>query len=359
MANISNKATKRFFSFNVFSVTIFLSVSIYMCLFLSNLYAQAVPTPNASPATTPSPTPVPTATVVALNPTIISRTTTVFINKEFIEIFQIEDSNEIFLADTDISVVVEDSDIASISVFNPTSDDQTIVEGSVLIAKTGANGQKTFVIKGLATGSTKIEFEVIDDDLNTDNVIEILNVEVLGLEAIIEQGDDVGVAPFTVQFFDRSIGKVDSRLWSFDDASVATSSERNPSHTFDTSGLFHVTLNLIQEANIGTITDSASVSVCVIPGDSTGLPGVIFGTVFNPVDNLPIRNVEITMLSGTDERQQKTGRDGTYRFEDVLPGQIIFTVCKAIFYDCIVEDLIFDGGSLPKNFKLSLKPEFQ
>ncbi len=358
MPNISIEKVMRPISLYLFCITLFIAVGVSMGLPVCKVFAQeATPVPSPSPSPSPTVTPTPDP---GLNPTVVTKTTVVFVGKEVIEILKLEDSNELLLAGTNISAVIDDSEIASVNIFNPLEDDQIIVEGSVLIAKTGENGQRTFVINGLAPGTTKIEFEVIDDDDTIDNVIEVVNVEVIELDAIIETDDNLGVAPFTVQFFDRSVGNIESRLWSFGDAADTTSDERNPTHVFADSGLFNVTLELTRfAASIGTVTASATVPICVVPSDSPGLPGVIFGTVFNPDSNLPINNAEIIMLSGDEEKKVLSKRDGTYRFENVLPGTVIFTVCKSIFYDCIRETLSYDGGSLPKNFELILKPEFQ
>lgn len=329
--------SKRFYS-SRFSVVLFALITIFMNAGVFKAQAQDVPP--------------------GVPETFIIRSTTVFVNEEVIEIFRLQDSNEKLLGGAQISVAVEDPDIASIRVFDPSDTDQTVVTGSVLIVKTNANGLKAFAIAGLDSGSTKINFEVIGDNQTTLNTLETINVDVFELDAVIETDKSFGEAPLTVQFFDRSLGKIDARLWKFGDPADTTSVDRNPSHTFDSSGLFNVSLGVSQGTSIGTITDFISFPICVTPTD-IGLPGVIFGTVFNPETSLPISNVEIIMLSGAEEKQQRTGRDGTYRFENILPGKVIFTVCKSVLYDCIIEELDYDGGALPKNFQLNLKEEFK
>lgn len=282
--------------------------------------------------------------------TIIERSTSVFINKDVTEILTLKDSNDDLLAETSITVTVDDPDIATIKILGPMSEDQEIVEGSVLVAQTRENGQKAFLIKGISPGSTKITFEVISED-NSSAVKEELTVNVIDLEAIIQVDKNIGEAPLTVQFFDRSTGKTDTRVWNFGSNDLIISTEKNPEHTFENSGLFNVTLELTQSANFGTVMDKADISICVTPG-GVGLPGVIFGTVFDSLSKTPLNRADVLLLTDAGERLQKVGRDGVYRFENVLPGTVIFTVCKPALFECIMEKIDFNGGSLAKNFEL-------
>lgn len=87
---------------------------------------------------------------------------------------------------------------------------------------------------------------------------------------------DTGCPGLTVHFADTSTGTGNIRLWNFGDPSSGandTSTLQNPTHTFDTSGLYHVSLAV--HTNPG--------GMCIPPGyDSTSI------TVF--IYNLPIPN---------------------------------------------------------------------
>lgn len=283
--------------------------------------------------------------------TIIEKSTSVFINREVVEILTLKDSNDDLLADKSITATVDDPDIVTISILEPSSEDREIVEGSVLAAKTRENGKKAFSIKGISSGSTKITFQVFGED-DSSLATEELTVNVIDLQAIIQSDKVMGEAPLTVQFFDKSIGKTDTIIWNFGNNDLVINTEKNPVHTFENTGMFDVTLEITQSTNSGTFSDKANVSICVTPGD-VGLPGVIFGTVFDPISNSPLNKVKVLLLTDTGEKLQKTGRDGVYRFENVLPGTVIFTVCKPPFFECIVEELSFNGGSLTKNLELT------
>ncbi|HYV60128.1 MAG TPA: PKD domain-containing protein [Acidimicrobiia bacterium] len=53
-----------------------------------------------------------------------------------------------------------------------------------------------------------------------------------------------GIAPVTVAFTDTSTGTITSRVWNFGDMSGANNIQ-NPTHTYNTTGLFAVTLTVI------------------------------------------------------------------------------------------------------------------
>lgn len=54
--------------------------------------------------------------------------------------------------------------------------------------------------------------------------------------------ENFGVAPFTVQFSDKSTGNITERVWDFGDGN--TSNETNPSHTFQNPGKYSVSLKI-------------------------------------------------------------------------------------------------------------------
>jgi PKD repeat protein len=86
-----------------------------------------------------------------------------------------------------------------------------------------------------------------------------------------------GAAPLMVRFIDTSTGSPDSWLWNFGDGT--TSDLQNPSHTYETEGVYHVVLSAqktVGDTNYGsnyydiTITVTApSGSVVTVPGGLT------------------------------------------------------------------------------------------
>ncbi|MGR3319343.1 MAG: PKD domain-containing protein [Candidatus Anammoxibacter sp.] len=288
--------------------------------------------------------------LLAQETTIIEKSTNLLINKEVIEILQIKDSDGDLLADKLITVTVDDPSIAKISILDFIGGkDLVINEGSDLIAQTDENGRKAFIIKGASAGKTGITFEVTSESNPSTLVIEELNVNVINLEAKIQVDKDTGGEPLTVQFFNTSSGGSFVK-WDFGDGS-AISAEQNPEHTFENSGIFNTTLEVTETTNFGTVKATANVPIFVSP-EGAGLPGIIFGTVFDLIANVPLNKAKVVLLTSEGEKQDKTGRDGVYRFANVFPGDVIITVCRPPFFECIVEEINYDGGTLLKRFEL-------
>ncbi len=80
-----------------------------------------------------------------------------------------------------------------------------------------------------------------------------------------------GPAPLTVQFEDHSTGFTASRLWDFADGT--TSSEQNPTHRFDSAGVYNVRLTVTDSFGL---TDTASVRVSATRSVEVDLSGTIF-----------------------------------------------------------------------------------
>lgn len=282
--------------------------------------------------------------------TVIKKSSSVFVNEESIELITVIDSEDNLINKAMITASVSDPAIAAIDIFDfNVGNDAVTVEGSLVVAETGENGQKAFLVKGLSGGSTDITFEVANGTVTTT---EILTVNVIDLVAQIEVDKRIGIAPLTTQLFDRSLGKVDTRTWTFGDG--GTSTTKNPAHTYTDSGIFDITLHLSQTTSFGAVTATATATVCVLPKESPGLPGVIFGTVFNPASNIPINNASVVLLTSTGESTFKTGKDGVYRFEDVSPGTIIISACKPPLFKCSVTDEItYTGDALIQSFELT------
>ncbi len=85
--------------------------------------------------------------------------------------------------------------------------------------------------------------------------------------------ETTGVAPFPVAFMDLSSGSPAAWLWNFGDG--ATSTQRNPTHTYTSAGIFTVSLRVSNAAGNDTLTrpDYINVSSSLLPHASfTGNP---------------------------------------------------------------------------------------
>ncbi len=76
-----------------------------------------------------------------------------------------------------------------------------------------------------------------------------------------------GLAPFTVQFSDTSTGSITGRTWNFGDG--ASSSARNPSHTYTNPGVYTVDLTVSGPDGNDTKTSAGLITVSAPVGDTT------------------------------------------------------------------------------------------
>jgi PKD repeat protein len=119
-----------------------------------------------------------------------------------------------------------------------------------------------------------------------------------------------GGVPLEVHFTDQSTGAIDSWLWNFGDG--ATSSEQNPSHTYNSTGYFTVSLTVTGPVG-GSITNTKTnyihVSNYYKPYGELVSPDLWIGAVINSEEKGPIEAV-----------WQKGGEDTTSRGDRVIWG---------------------------------------
>ena len=82
-------------------------------------------------------------------------------------------------------------------------------------------------------------------------------INVLNIKADFTANQRLGVAPLTVNFFDNSLGAPNTWLWNFGD--LPTSGLQNPSHVYNTPGLYTVDLT----ASLGPASDMKTWVNCV------------------------------------------------------------------------------------------------
>jgi RHS repeat-associated protein len=76
-----------------------------------------------------------------------------------------------------------------------------------------------------------------------------------------------GDAPLTVQFTDQSEGTINSYAWDFGDS--GTSTQANPSHTFNTPGYYEVELTITRP---GSITQQTTRRITVLDSETSAIP---------------------------------------------------------------------------------------
>lgn len=81
--------------------------------------------------------------------------------------------------------------------------------------------------------------------------------------AAFTQNVTTGQAPLTVNFQNQSSGQVTSTTWNFGDG--ATSTQTNPSHTFNTAGLYNVTLTVAGPGGSSNVSQQINVQSPTAP----------------------------------------------------------------------------------------------
>src|SRR3989339_205249 len=120
----------------------------------------------------------------------------------------------------------------------------------------------------LDNGST---WSYFDTDAQTDNPLNFSIVAApVAPVASFTRAPISGTIPLTVQFTDQSSNNPTSWLWSFGDGSNSTS--QNPSHTYNATGTFNVSLTVSNGAG----SDNETWNNCVTVNSSGGVPVVNF-----------------------------------------------------------------------------------
>ncbi len=118
--------------------------------------------------------------------------------------------------------------------------------------------------------------------VNSDNgrhVITFVN-ERAGTIAAFEPDAEAGAVPFTVSFSDRSSGDPTAWMWSFGDPDSATntSTAQNPTHTYETPGLYAVSLTAESELGASTL-ERPDLIRAYGPVEASFEASVVMGTV--------------------------------------------------------------------------------
>jgi PKD repeat protein len=103
-------------------------------------------------------------------------------------------------------------------------------------------------------------------------------------EASFEVSPAAGVAPLTVSFTDTSSGEIDTHSWDFGDGT--SSAQANPTHTYEVSGTYTVSLSVTGPGGSATAINTVSVTDPGSISPPTPVPGG---------DDIPIEVGELTL----------------------------------------------------------------
>ena len=107
-------------------------------------------------------------------------------------------------------------------------------------------------------------------DENTKEILQgtkvgLDNLQPLAADAAFTCSDTVPCINTTVDFYDNSSGNILIWTWIFESGTPPTSTDQNPTVTYNTLGEYDVTLTVTDDATSSTLVKSASISVVTIP----------------------------------------------------------------------------------------------
>jgi len=136
--------------------------------------------------------------------------------------------------------------------------------GASELAGSGALLRLSFLIKGSPGQTIPLtfsSFSLNDGDVQSSTTAGSLTIieRTEPPKANFSANPESGKLPLLVQFHDESNGKIDNWLWRFDDGK--TSSDKNPAHMYDKSGLFSPSLTVSNSVGQDSLTKSYLISV--------------------------------------------------------------------------------------------------
>ncbi|MCB0706924.1 MAG: PKD domain-containing protein [Saprospiraceae bacterium] len=105
---------------------------------------------------------------------------------------------------------------------------------------------------------------IATNDCGSDTLTQEVSAGAAPIAAIMGKNTE-GCLPLQVEFFDESIGAVDSWSWTFPGGTPATSTAENPVVVYNTVGVFDVTLSVSNALGTSTITETGLVVVSDVP----------------------------------------------------------------------------------------------
>lgn len=135
-----------------------------------------------------------------------------------------------------------------------------------MIAFSALNTSNEEVVASISLSSNKItgvgSASIIVSDAKWPVFYAVGN-RILELEPVANFTADIksGTAPFNVQFVDLSINNPSSWSWDFEGGTPATSNQQNPTVTYNSSGIYQVSLTCTNAAGNNTITKTSYISV--------------------------------------------------------------------------------------------------
>ncbi len=160
----------------------------------------------------------------------------------------------------------------------------------------------------LDQGSYLTSLTIAGDSCNSvfELLIQVDNDTTTDCEASFEYLP--GIIPLSMQFLDNSLGEIDTWSWDFGDGNI--SSEQHPIHTFETEGMYYVSLN-IETADFcfSHYGDSIFVNVDTVYCNAN------FDVTLDTINNIPNTYIFIDQSEGATQSWYWDFGDGDFSFE--------------------------------------------
>ena len=155
-----------------------------------------------------------------------------------------------------------------------------------------------------------------------------------------------GDAPLTISFTDESTGTVTSWSWDFGDS--GTSTDQNPTYTYNDPGSYTVILTVTGPGGSDTQTKPDYITV------NGELSATIYGTVTDKETGEPISEAKVSAkCKGFGKKKTSTNASGYYEFTDLEDGVWKLDVKKKRYKKPVRATVeVSGGGTYEQDFEL-------
>ena len=225
---------------------------------------------------------------------------------------------------------------ATTSEFSPSSESDWCFEGNF------GSGCLEIDLSGHSSATTKFRLENYNDfgnNMYIENISLISSCQSLvAPTAIFSVNDSEGCEPFTTQYFDNSEGSPTSWSWSFPGGTPATSSQQNPTVTYNTSGTYNATLTATND--IGSDSQTLTSLVTVNAGTISDFNFVVNGMTVDFTDASQ-NATSYSWSFGDTNTSGQINPSHTYATEGIFP--VTLTVTNACGSNDITQNVTIEG----------------
>jgi len=179
--------------------------------------------------------------------------------------------------------------------------------GATVITSDQQNPAVKFSVPGIYTVTLVATNPKGSNTVTKTNLITV--VDITSVEADFDSDQTATYTGGSIQFNDKSIGTATTWNWTFEGASVATSTVQNPKVTYATAGRYKVKLVAANTVKSSTIEKTAY--ILVVPGSSLTAFYPLNGNI-NDAGPSKLTSTAVGTLSFDADRNSVAGRTGVF-----------------------------------------------